>query len=130
MLGSEPASQNPQKHSRRMADDSQEQQELYNWFDALLKKAEAHKQKNKLPSVLAANIKKISQLTGLNTEEEMVLAFCVMFCSSSILEDIFDLYGDIQKHALIEMISVILDMDSKRVSQILSADSTLCKTVS
>lgn len=128
MLGSEPASQNPQKHSRRMADDSQEQQELYNWFDALLKKAEAHKQKNKLPSVLAANIKKISQLTGLNTEEEMVLAFCVMFCSSSILEDIFDLYGDIQKHALIEMISVILDMDSKRVSQILSADSTLCKT--
>lgn len=100
---------------------------LLEFFTKQLKIYDKQKQP-KLPRVLSSNIDKLSLVTSLNSYEKQILGFVIMLNSVTMLEDVTDIFSNIQTNGVIEILSVVLSIDRTIVRRSVMPNSTLCKT--
>lgn len=84
--------------------------------------------KKPFEGVLFNNADKLAELVGLNEAEKRILVFGVLLESVKELEDVTDVLGDVSLHVLINVLSVILDIERSQVRQALAVDGLLNRT--
>ena len=77
---------------------------------------------------LFTNAEELGRLAGLNSAEVSILAFGVLLNAVREIEDVTDILGNISPHAVVNTLSVILQLDRTAVRKAISSDSLLHRT--
>lgn len=91
-------------------------------------KAEKARVAHRLPPLLAANVRRLGGLVGLDPAARLILGFVVMLKSDPILNPAADLLGQLTTLKAIQALAVILGLTEAGVRAALAGDAPLCRS--
>ncbi len=84
--------------------------------------------KAKAPRILAANVERLSKLTGLSSTDCRILEFAVLLYSDEILDETCDLLGELTIAKLFKVLSKLLELPEADVRRSLSKKGSLFRS--
>lgn len=89
---------------------------------------EADLKHREVPRLLKKNISRLSELVGLSSTDEKILAFSILIHVEPILDDTAGWLGTLSSVKVIHMLSVVLDVPERQVREALRPDGALARS--